>query len=116
MRQLKKWVAIASAVLSSAVLALALTGLVGPGCGGGDSCQVAGEHIAEGYGLGSSSSSSGFDVGECARGCAETAASASSSSQDEHQAIVDGIAHASTCQGITRCIGAPSSSYISSAF
>jgi hypothetical protein len=114
MRQLKKWVAIASAVLSSAVLALSLTGLVGPGCGGGDSCRVACEHMAKCYG--SASSSSGFDVGECARSCAENIASASSSTQGEYNAIVDCVAHVSTCQAITRCIGAPSSSYISSAF
>jgi hypothetical protein len=107
--QAKKWIGISSAILTSAVLVLSLTGLVGPGCGGGsdDACQAACQKVATCSA--SSSSSSGFDMIGCVQSCQQSASSASSSSRDSYNVVVECVAQAPTCLAMGQCVGSSGS-------
>jgi hypothetical protein len=109
-RKLRKWIGISSAILTSAVLGLSLTGLVAPGCGGGDSCQDACQNILKCNGGVTGSSSSGFGLDGCTQSCRDGASSKSASSLDEYHAMVDCLADAPSCTAVLDCVQGASSS------
>ena len=103
---MKRWIGIAGAVLSGAVLVLSLLGVVGPGCGGdgGDACQAACGNVKAKCNS-SSSSYTASDVSACLDSCRALSSSSSltQSSLSENSFLIDCVAKAPTCDAIAIC-------------